>query len=124
MAGNAYSAETKAAALAELAHGNTPAYVARTHGIGVTTVRGWQHEQRREVLPLPRARAQLLSYEVFELVRLNVKALAVMTEVAADATYLREQNARDLAVLYGVLADKTYRILAALQAGADNGEAA
>lgn len=122
MAPRAYSAETKAAALAEIANGNTPAYVARKYGLGVTTVQSWAKEQRREILPLKAARANLLTYEVFELVRLNIHAMKAMTEVASRPDYLEKQSARELAVLYGVLADKTYRVLAALQDG--SGEAA
>jgi hypothetical protein len=117
----AYAAEVKGAVQAEVLAGNTPEWAAAKYGVSTTAARRWGKEATGQLRPLGPARAALLAYEVYELVRLNLRALTAINAVTMRPEYLETQNARDLAVLYGVLADKTFRVLAALQAGAEAG---
>jgi hypothetical protein len=63
----------------------------------------------------PQKRAELDDL-VGGLLRAIIVSLQVQTEQFADKTWLRQQNAADLAVLFGVQSDKLFRILEAAHA--------
>jgi hypothetical protein len=117
-----YSEETKAAALADLLTGNARRFVAAKYDVPVRTLRSWAAKARSDTtvatVDPPRSRGEVLGDEMYELVRLNIKALGAIDGMACDKSWLKKQDAHGLAVFAGVLSDKTHRILAAFQAGA------
>ena len=52
---------------------------------------------------------------LLELVTTNIETLTAQSLIVRDSGYIKAQSADNLAVLYGVIADKTVRILAALE---------
>ncbi|MGL4641074.1 MAG: hypothetical protein ACRCVX_15265 [Shewanella sp.] len=54
---------------------------------------------------------------VAELLETNLNALKNIAEQSGRENYIKEQSASDIAVLYGVIADKSFRILTAIAAG-------
>lgn len=107
-----YSEEIKAAAMAALLAGQSVSAVAREYKIPKGTVSGWKKQaeeksnnstQKKEIGSL------LLDY-----LRTNLQTLKKQSEVFSDERWLKKQSASEVAVLHGVLADKTIRLLEAL----------
>lgn len=107
-----YSEEVKAAAMAALLAGQSISAVARDYKIPKGTVSGWKKQasensnnstQKKEIGAL------LLDY-----LQTNLKTLKKQSEVFSNEKWLKQQHASELAVLHGVLADKTIRLLEAL----------
>lgn len=110
--GKTYSEETKAAVMASLLTGQSVSSVARAYKIPKGTVSDWKRQaegvaseptQKKEIGPL------LLAY-----LHTNLQTLTKQSMVFADEQWLKQQSASELAVLHGVLADKTIRLLEAL----------
>jgi hypothetical protein len=57
---------------------------------------------------------------IAELLGENLRGLRAIAGLASDRTWTEKQNAADLAIFYGVLADKAVRILGALKPSEDN----
>jgi hypothetical protein len=124
----AHSAETRAAVLAALLAGQTPAEAARTFRIPRATVRLWQQAAGiaptadRDRLPVhgsPKKRAEDIGELVAAYLQENLTTLRVQQQHFRDKDWLTEQSAADLAVLHGVAADKAFRILEALRPAAN-----
>lgn len=110
--GRSYSEETKAAVMASLLTGQSVSSVAREYKIPKGTVSDWKRQaegvgseptQKREIGAL------LLDY-----LHTNLRTLKKQSETFADEKWLKLQSASELAVLHGVIADKTIRLLEAL----------
>lgn len=104
---------TKAAVMAALLTGQSINYVAKEYKIPRGTVASWSRELSRD---------HTVSYEkrerLGELIIDNVEAelltTIAMQDVFRDKEWLKKQSASELAVLYGVIKDKTLRVLEAL----------
>lgn len=120
-----HSDEVKAQVLAALLAGQSVTQVARQFNVTRTTVRTWRtaagltsdsplinHEKRAEIDDL-----------VGSLLASIITTLRVQAEQFRDREWLAKQNAADLAVLFGVMADKGFRILEAadVSEAPDNG---
>ena len=107
---------TKAAALAGLATGESVHSVARRLGVSRSTVQRW-----RDGADLPRSglvgpqKKQEIGEQVYGFLEESIETLTAQARFARDEAWLRRQSAADLAMLFGVLNDKTVRLLAALQ---------
>lgn len=121
--GREYDVETKAKVLAALLAGDAPQTAAKAHGVPLKTVYGWRKEQRapRAVViseVVVQTKKEKRSDDLGELVGRYLEALLLtLTEQAVivrDPGYVRSQNAADLAILHGTMADKAFRILTAL----------
>jgi transposase-like protein len=104
-----HAARTKAAVMAALLAGETARGAARRFGISRTTVRRWRREAWACAQNGPEKRelgAQLLEYlgEGLETRRVQLQAMG-------DPAWLKQQSARDLAMLYGVVFDQMVRLL-------------
>lgn len=116
-----YSAELKAAILAARLAGASVADVARTYQVSESTVKRWQRAARQlGVTPgVTPQNTEALHADLGEalggLVLENLATLRAIAVGARAPAYLRAQPADDLAVLYGVIADKTIRVLEAFQ---------
>lgn len=116
-----YSEETKAAVMAALMAGQSVSEVARDYEIPKGTVSSWKKRlkiadnatQKKEIGEL------LIDY-----LKTNLTTLKIQSEMFANVTWLKKQPAGELAVLHGVITDKTVRLLEALSksdAGGDGG---
>lgn len=116
-----YSEQIRAQALAALLAGQSFSEVARSMGVPIGTLKSWK-QRSADVLNGPdgtdassastkkeRIGALLLDYLVSTLETLKAQQV-----VFADATWLKQQSASEVAILHGVLADKTIRLLEGL----------
>ena len=116
-----YSDEVRHACVAELLAGESPAAVAAKYNVPKATLRSWKARAAQAgATPLVsddlRARiGELLVGYLAEL----VGALRKQAVVGGDAEYLGKQSASDLAVLHREFGDRAFRILEALDQGAD-----
>lgn len=117
--GVAHPDETRAAVLAALLTGQAVPEVARTYHIDPKTVKEWYEASTRE--PVPVQKRPEIGELVAGYLRENLITLTEQAKVFRDAHWLNRQHASEVAVLHGVLADKSYRILEALQMAHDTG---
>lgn len=109
-----YSDEVRAAALADVVLLGQGATAAK-YGIPRSTLALWQQKYDvRHDLALKKERIGALVAAYLEA---NLQALTAQAHVAADPAYIDRQPAEGLAVLHGVMADKSIRLLEALHAG-------
>ena len=119
-----YSDSIKAQAIAALLAGQSYTEVARAFQVPVGTLKSWKSRDAAGVdagdatsatAKKERIGALLLDYLVSTLETLKAQQV-----VFADAEWLKKQSASEVAILHGVLADKTIRLLEGL---AENAEA-
>lgn len=112
--------QIKAAALADLVL-LSPSAVAAKYGIKRATVYKWIEREEHiisdlaplsNVVELKKARIGALIVEYLEA---NLNALTAQAYVTSDPAYINRQPAGELAILHGVFADKSVRLLEALQ---------
>lgn len=109
-----YTDEQKAAALADaLVIGQSAA--AAKYGIPRSTLATWQ--TRYELRQTSTLKKESLGTLAAAYLEANLQALTAQAYVASDPDYIKQQPASDLAVLHGVMADKSIRLLEALHAG-------
>ena len=120
MARREYSSDTKAAAMAALLAGQSVSEVARQFRIPEGTVKSWK---RRSNEHMDATVASTKKEEIGELLvvylEATIKALTAQMKVFADESYISKQPASEAAVLHGVIADKGFRLLEALDGGPD-----
>lgn len=112
-----YSDETKAAVMAALLAGQSISAVAREYGLPKGTVGGWKQQALREAQPTASqaaAKRERIGGLIVDYLEQALETLRAQARTFADESWLRKQDASELAVLHGVLADKTIRILEAL----------
>lgn len=118
MARQTYDDATKAAVMAALLAGQAVNEVAKQYSANPSTVRNWKNAQT-----LTDAIDQEQRYEIGDMLlaylREALNALRLQAKHFGSQTWLDTQNAADLAVLHGVTADKTLRIIEALTAGGE-----
>ncbi|MDP9315575.1 MAG: hypothetical protein M3R24_32730 [Chloroflexota bacterium] len=98
-----------------------PGAVAAKYRLNPATVRVWKSREvpasaivASEFVALKKERITRLMLEYLEA---NLNAHIAQAYVAADPAYIHRQSADNLAILHGVLADKSVRLIEALQAG-------
>lgn len=116
--------DVRAAVLADLLILN-PSAVAAKHGLKRATV--YKIRERNDAIIKPQAaelstvvelKKQRVAALAMEYLDANLNALTAQAYVAADPNYINRQPAGELAILHGVLADKSIRLLEALHGGA------
>lgn len=123
MARREYPDELKAVAMAALLNGQSIDVVAKKYDIPRGTVSSWATRERNAM----RANDSLIVEEqqerISHLIVDNVETMLVTTkemlDVVRDKTWLKKQSASEVAVLFGVISDKTYRLLEALPSGSE-----
>ncbi len=127
MARRTYTQEQKATALAGLLTGIPAAQIAAEMGIPTSTIFHWKQV---ELNPTERGMIQTVqattAYEkkeegkeelgelVTEYLRESLRTLRLQAREFASHDWLQKQSANDVAILHGVLADKTIRVLSAI----------
>jgi transposase-like protein len=113
MASSNVSPDIRAAAIADLLSGDTPAEVARRYGIDPTNVRQWKaryvtagvtdtptHVTPDVTLPTPQIGTQHeIGRLLLDLLAAKLKASQAIAEAASDPAWLDRQSAADLAQL-------------------------
>jgi hypothetical protein len=117
-----YPEGLQAQIVAEWKAGSSLNSLARGHDIPKSTVQRWvAHHPRVAVIPSTEPKKDLAAYDLDEmalkLVDGSVNAVSRIFGVTEDDAWLKRQNAADLAVLAGVIADKLYRLVGAIQSG-------
>ncbi len=121
MRGKRTSDEVRAAVTAALLAGQGVNDVARQYQLDPSLVSRIKATISPQVLQqVAIAKDESLDTLITDLLRANLIALRNIAEVAGSADYARKQAGNDLAVLFGVITDKTVRLLeAAAAAGAE-----
>ena len=102
--------------MAALLSGQSVTEVAAQFNLGKATVSRWRSTISLERLEqIGTEKTENLERLLMNYVRQNLKTLTAQSEVAGRASYIEKQPASELAVLHGVMADKTVRILAAFE---------
>ena len=109
-----YSDEMKAGAMAALLAGQSVSKVAKEYRIPRGTVGRWSSELRRSTKHFEEEKKEEIGDLLMGYLEENLRTLVVQSQVFGDPDWVREQDAQELAVLHGVLADKTIRILEAI----------
>ena len=111
---NHYSDEMKAGAMAALLAGQSVSKVAQEYSIPVGTVKGWRTKIGKTDHLVPSQKEKAVGELLVDYVKQNLDTLRAQSEIFMDPEWIRDQPASEMAVLHGVLADKTIRILEAL----------
>lgn len=109
-----YTDEAKAAALADLVLIG-PGAASAKYGIPAGTLRSWQSHAN----PVATLKKDHIGALVATYLEANLQALTAQAYVASDPEYINKQPAESLAILHGVMADKSVRLLEALHAGGE-----
>ena len=108
-----YTDELKAQVVAAALAGGSTRTVAKQFGVAPSSVRGWCKDAQ------PTKTNSLATLDIdgiaLRLIDGSVSAVGAISGVTLDEAWLRRQNAHDLAILYGVIADKLIRVLGAIK---------
>lgn len=110
-----FTPEEKAAALARILTGVTITQVAEEMGTNRITIRSWRDQAGLSKHEMPEAKKEELGELVTEYLREALRTLRTQAGAFANREWLEGQNAHDVGILHGILADKTTRILAAIR---------
>ena len=113
MARATYSDETKAQVMAALLTGQSINAVAREYKIPKQTISNWKNRDKPGVPRDDTQKAAEIEDSLFGYLKENLKTLRAQAEFFREETWLKKQEASQLAVLHGVLSDKAIRLLEA-----------
>lgn len=114
MRGVPHSDETRAAALAALLAGQSVNEVARQYRLSNATVIAWREAAGLHSTPVEPQKREDISELVATFLRETLTTVSVLAVQFRDPTWLKQQNAADAAVLFGVISDKGFRLLEAI----------
>lgn len=111
---------TRAAVLAALLQGQSVSQIARDFNISRPTIQRWRDASgyAGHVAVASQEKQDRIATLVSSLLEANLETLRVHTELARDKAWTHRQSAAELATFDGVLSDKTFRLLEALERGA------
>jgi len=125
MRGRAHDPETKAKVMAALLSGQGVAEVARDYKLDKSIVSRWKSTiPQQELQSLATQKEIDFSSMIADYLAENLKTLKAQSEFFREKDWLKRQPASELAVLHGVVADKTVRLLEAAERAAQAQEAA
>lgn len=109
-----HSEEIKAAALADLVLLG-PGATAAKYDIPLGTLKTWQ--QQYDIVHDPSVKKAVIEALAMTYLEASLQALTAQAYVTSQPEYINRQPAGELAILHGVMADKSVRLLDALAAG-------
>ena len=115
-----YDEQTKAAVMAALLTGQSVYAAAKDFKIPVGTVKRWSADAKERLQPARNQKTERLGDLIIDNVEAALETTREILNVIKDPKWLRRQEASQIGVLYGIIQDKTYRILEALP---DSGDA-
>jgi hypothetical protein len=95
--------------------------VARKYSVSASTVSGLRAAAVALTVIDPEIRADL-GEQVAGVLDANLRALRAIALVAGDRAYASRQDADKLGILYGIIADKSIRILNSVRPVSDDGD--
>jgi len=107
--------DTKAAVLAALLAGQSVSQVARDYHVSRAAVSDWRDKSGIHPAPVAQEKRDEIGELVANALRSFLLTVSVLAENTHDKAWFREQSAADIAVLVGVLTDKSVRILEAVE---------
>jgi len=113
MARREYDDETKAAVMAALLTGQSINAVAREYKIPKGTVSSWRERNLQSVAANATQKGTPIDDLLSGYLKENLRTLRAQAEFFREETWLKQQEASQLAVLHGVLSDKAIRLLEA-----------
>lgn len=123
MARTQYPDELKAVAMAALLSGQSINVVAKKYNIPTGTVKSWATRERNAMrgdnTMLDGNQRERIGDLIIDNVEAMLETTKEMLHVVKDKKWLHKQSASEVAVLFGVIADKTYRLLETLPDGSD-----
>lgn len=115
-----YDEQTKAAVMAALLTGQSVYAAAKDFKIPVGTVKRWSADAKEKLQPVRNQKKERIGDLIIDNVEAALETTREILNVIKDPKWLRRQEASQIGVLYGIIQDKTYRILEALP---DSGDA-
>lgn len=115
-----YTDDQKSAVMAALLAGQSISQVAAEYKMPEATIKTWKRRKvcgfskASEISEIETPKKQEIGDLLISYLRTNLTTLQKQSEVFQDADWLKKQSASELAVLHGVIADKTIRLLEAL----------
>lgn len=113
MAYNQYDDETKTAVIKELLAGHSVYKVAEDWNIPIGTVKSWKSQAVNGGL-VTTEKQQALGELLLGLLEKEITALQAIADQANDKAWLDRQRADSLAVFFGVIQDKMFRKIEAI----------
>lgn len=117
-----HSDETRAAVLSALLAGQSVSEVARQYKVTPQTIRVWRAAAGPPMVS--QEKRQDIGELVIDYLRASLTTLTAQQAFFRDTAWLRKQDAAELAALHGIIADKAFRILAALEDNPEDAGAA
>ena len=110
-----YDDTIRAEALRRLLSGGSMRSIAKGLGISKTVIVSWRDKTGLSVEAVSPQKKEDLGALVERLLDKNLRGLGAIADLARDPAWLKRQKSSDIAIFYGVLADKSVRILGALR---------
>lgn len=114
-----YDEATKAAVMAALLDGQSVSSVAKEYKIPKGTVSSWKKDAWETyvgggVEKKPTQKRNRIGKLIMDGLEAKLLAIKAMADVFAEKDWVRKQPASEIAVLFGVVSDKAFRVLEAL----------
>lgn len=110
--GKPHSNKLKGAAIAALLTGDSVSEVAARHGISKSVISRWRAKiPEGELQRVATKKGQRFDDAVGNSVRASLESLTAQAKAVSDPEWLRQQSAKDLAMLHGVMFDKSIRLI-------------
>jgi len=114
MARREHDEQTKAAVMAALLTGRSVSVAAKEYKIPIGTVKRWSADAKERLQPARNQKTERLGDLLIDNVETELETTKAILNVIKDPKWLRKQKASDIGVLYGIIADKTFRVLNSL----------
>jgi hypothetical protein len=115
MRGKKHSDEVRAQVMASLLAGQGVNEVAAEYNLPDSTVSDLKRELERQFGEIRNKKGAKIEELLFGYLESNLTALKAQADVASEREYIFKQPADSLAVLHGVMADKSVRLLEAIE---------
>lgn len=113
MRGRKHSDETQSQVMAALLAGQGVMEVSRQYDLPESTIREWVDSE--QIAQVRAKKGEQIEALLFDYLTTNLQALKSQAQIASEREYIIEQPAGELAVLHGVMADKSVRLLEAIE---------
>lgn len=115
-----HSDTVKAVVLAALETGTSSEELERIYKIPAGTIRNWKADQKNApVAIVATARREEVGELLVEFLRESVRTLQIQVRHFGDKEWLAKQTASEASQLFGTVTDRAFRLLEALEAGAE-----
>lgn len=110
--------------MAALLAGQSVSEIAKEYKVNAATVRAWKSRQNNgdSVAIVATQKRERIGELILDCLEAQLIATRSMADVFRDTKWIRRQAASEIAVLFGVISDKTHRILETLPDDANPGQ--